>query len=154
MNNIIKKMFTVTGVQSLLEALDKISHENEEKDETIHELQTLLKFRTNENKSLYKEIDRLRKVIEIKDADRIELCKQVERYAKDIDIANNDYKKCYAENVRLAEENNQLKLRNKMLTKIGFNSIFGLNCGKNHWVYTDTDSIKAESEENKHDDNN
>ena len=124
----------------ILGVYDKLSHENEEKDKTIHELQTVLKFRTNENKSLYKEIDRLRKVIEIKDADRIELCKQVERYAKDIDIANNDYKKCYAENVRLSEENNQLKFRNKMLTKIGFNSIYGLNC------YTDTDSIKPESE--------
>lgn len=99
----------------LLNLCDKMRHENEEKDKTIHELQTVLKFRTNENKSLYKEIDRLRKVIEIKDADRIELCKQVERYAKDIDIANNDYKKCYAENIRLSEENNQLKFRNKTI---------------------------------------
>ena len=71
----------------ILGLYDKLSHENEEKDKTIHELQTVLKFRTNENKSLYKEINRLRKVIEIKDADRIELCKQVERYAKDIDNA-------------------------------------------------------------------
>lgn len=130
----------------LIEMLDKFSHQIEEKDETIHELQTVLKFRTNENKSLYKEINRLREVIEIKDADRIELCKQVERYAKDIDNANNDYKKCYAENVRLAEENNQLKFRNKMLTKIGLNSIYGIHCCKNHCVYTDTDSIKTESE--------
>ena len=142
----------------LIELLDKFSHQIEEKDETISELQTLVKFRTNENKSLYKEITRLREVIEIKDADRIELCKQVERYAKDIDNANNDYKKCYAENVRLAEENNQLKLRNKMLTKFGLNSIYGNPCYKNycvnsvygsycckkHCVYTDTDSIKSE----------
>ena len=103
----------------LLNLCDKMCHENEEKDETIHELQTVLKFRTNENKSLYKEIDRLRKVIEIKDA----------------------------EIVRLAEENNQLKLRNKMLTKIGRNSIYGISCYKNHCVYTDTDSIKVESED-------
>lgn len=130
----------------ILGLYDKLSHENEEKDKTIHELQTVLKFRTNENKSLYKEIERLRKVIEIKDADRIELCKQVERYAKDIDTANNDYKKCYAENIRLVEENNQLKLRNKMLTKVFSNSIYGGCCYKNHWVYTDTDSIKTESE--------
>ena len=81
---------------------------NEELEQTIAELKSELKYRTNENKSLYKEINRLREVIEIKDADRIELCKQVERYAKDIDNANNDYKKCYAENVRLAEENNYL----------------------------------------------
>lgn len=106
-------------VDKLFELYYKLAHRNEEIEQTIHELQTVLKFRTNENKSLYKEIDRLRKVIEIKDA----------------------------ENLRLAEENNQLKLRNKMLTKIGFNSIYGLNCGKNHWVYTDTDSIKSESEE-------
>ena len=130
----------------ILGLYDKLSHENEEKDKTIHELQTLVKFRTNENKSLYKEIDRLRKVIEIKDADRIELCKQVERYAKDIDNANNDYKKCYAENVRLSEENNQLKSRNKMLTKIGLNSIYGIHCCKNHCVYNDNDSVKSESE--------
>ena len=117
----------------LIEMLDKFSHQIEEKDETISELQTLLKFRTNENKSLYKEINRLREVIEIKDA----------------------------ENVRLAEENKQLKFRNKMLTKIGFNSIYGTHCYKNycvnsiygsycckkHWTYTDTDSIKPESEE-------
>ena len=49
----------------------------------------------------------------------------------------------------LCEENNQLKLRNKMLTKIGLNSIYGIHCCKNHCVYTDTDSIKSESEDNK-----
>ena len=131
----------------LLNLCDKMRHENEEKDKTIHELQTVLKFRTNENKSLYKELDRLRKVIEIKDAERIEL-------VKENTTLKNDYKKCYAENVRLSEENNQLKFRNKMLTKIGLNSIYGIHCCKNHCVYTDTDSIKSESEDNKHDDNN
>ena len=128
----------------------------EEQQETIHELQTLLKFRTNENKSLYKEINRLKELIKIKDNDRIEL-------VKENTTLKNDYKKCYDENVRLAKENNQLKFRNKMLTKIGFNSIYGTHCYKNycvnsvygsycckkHWTYTDTDSIKTESEDTK-----
>lgn len=115
-------------VDKLFELYYKLAHRNEELEQTIDELQTALKYRRNEN---------------------IELSKQVERYAKDIDNANNDYKKCYAENVRLAEENNQLKLRIKMLTKIGFNSIYGIHCHwcKDHWVYTDTDSIKTESVE-------
>ena len=134
----------------LIEMLDKFSHQIEEKDETISELQTLLKFRTNENKALYKEINRLKELIKIKDNERIEL-------VKENTTLKNDYKKCYAENVRLAEENNQLKLRNKMLTKIGFNSNYGSHCYKNycvnsvygsycckkHWDYTDTDSIKT-----------
>lgn len=130
----------------LIEMLDKFSHQIEEKDETISELQTLLKFRTNENKALYKEINRLRDVNEIKDADRNEL-------VKENTTLKNDYKKCYAENVRLSEENNQLKFRNKLLIKIGLNSIYGIHCHKNHCVYTDTDSIKTESEDDKHDNN-
>ena len=60
----------------LIEMLDKFSHQIEEKDETISELQTLLKFRTNENKSLYKEINRLREVIKIKDFNCIDLVKE------------------------------------------------------------------------------
>ena len=126
----------------LIEMLDKFSHQIEEKDETISELQTLLKFRTNENKSLYKENNRLHEVIKIKDSERIDL-------VKESTTLKNDYKKCYAENIRLSEENNQLKLRNKMLTKIGLNSVYGIHCHccKNHCVYTDTDSIKTESED-------
>lgn len=139
---------------NLIYKLDKMSHEIEEKDKTISELQTLVKFRTNENKSLYKEIDRLREVIEIKDADRIRLVEENKKLQRCLTIADNDYKKCYAENVRLSEENSQLKFRIKMLIKTGKNSVYGMNYCKNHWVYTDTDSIKTESEDNKHDSNN
>ena len=131
----------------LLNLCDKMCHENEEQQNTISELQTLLKFRTNENKSLYKEINRLKELIKINDNERIDL-------VKENTTLKNDYKKCYVENVRLSEENNQLKFRNKMLTKIGLNSIYGIHCCKNHCVYTDTDSIKEESEDNKHGNNN
>lgn len=96
---------------------------------------------------MQKEIERLHKVFDIKDEMRIEL-------VKENTTLKNDYKKCYAENVRLSEENKQLKFRNKMLINTGINSVYGINCCKNHWVYTDTDSIKSESEDNKHDSNN
>lgn len=133
-------------LDKLFELYYKLAHRNEEIEHTIEEqqkfigeLQTLLKFRTNENKSLYKEIERLKELIKNEDKELIEL-------VKENTTLKNDYKKCYAENVRLSEENNQLKLRIKMLTKIGFNSIYGIHYCKNHWVYTDTDSIKSESE--------
>lgn len=82
-------MFTISGVNGLLDLLDKFSHQIEDQDETIHELQTVLKFRTNENKELYKEINRLKEVIKIKDDERIELVE---------------------ENKNLKEENEKLKL--------------------------------------------
>ena len=131
----------------LIEMLDKFSHQIEEKDETINELQTELKYRTNENKALY--------------TDSRHLNKELEKATNEIKLLNNQID-------NLIEENKQLKFRNKMLTKIGFNSIYGTHCYKNycvnsvygsycckkHWAYTDTDSIKAESEDNKHGDNN
>ena len=151
----------------LLNLCDKLSHETDEQTETIKEqqekidnLQNELKYRTNENKALYTdsqqlnkelnglykdiekaktEINRLKMIIELKDDARVEL-------VKENTTLKNDYKKCYAENIRLYEENNQLKLRNKMLTKIGLNSIYGIHCCKNHCVYIDTDSIKSEGE--------
>lgn len=125
----------------------------EDQEETIHELQSVLKFRTNENKELYKENNRLKEVIKIKDDARIELVEENKKLKKCLTIADNDYKKCYAVNDltdivdELKKENNQLKSRNKMLTKIALNSIYGIHCCKNHCVYTDTDSIKSESED-------
>ena len=123
----------------LIEMLDKFSHQIEEKDETINELQTELKYRTNENKALY--------------TDSRHLNKELEKATNEIKLLNNQID-------NLIEENKQLKFRNKMLTKIGFNSIYGTHCYKNycvnsiygsycckkHWTYTDTDSIKSESE--------
>ena len=102
------------------------AHRNEELEMTIEELQNDLKQARNEIRLLNKQID------------------------------------------KLITENNSLKFRNKMLTKIGFNSIYGTHCYKNycvnsvygsyccknHCAYIDTDSIKSESEDTKHDDNN
>ena len=99
----------------------KSAHRNEELEQTIEELQNDLKQARNEIRLLNNQID------------------------------------------NLIEENKQLKFRNKMLTKIGFNSIYGTHCYKNycvnsvygsycckkHWTYTDTDSIKTESEDTK-----
>lgn len=117
---------------------------------------------------MQKEIERLHEVIDIKDNERIELVKEnkeLQRIINDLQSeltgATNDYKLAsYEISVlnkyidKLTTENNQLKLRNKMLTKIGLNSIYGIHCCKNHCVYTDTDSIKSESEEKTNDDNN
>lgn len=110
---------------------------------------------------MQKEIERLHDVIDIKDNERIELVKENKELQRKFDDTTNDYKLAsYEISVlnkyidKLTTENNQLKLRNKMLTKIGLNSIYGIHCCKNHCVYTDTDSIKTESEEKTNDDNN
>lgn len=102
-------MFTISGVNGLLDLLDKFSHQIEDCEETIHELQTALKFRTNENKELYKENNRLKEVIKIKDDARIELVEENKKLKRCLTIADNDYKKCYAKNISLAEENNILR---------------------------------------------
>lgn len=94
------------------------AHRNEELEQTIEELQNDLKQAQNEIKLLNKQIDRHITAV------------------NDLTDIIDDIKK----------ENNQLKFRNKMLTKIVLNSIYGIHCCKNHCVYTDTDSIKSESE--------
>lgn len=76
LKNMRDKMYTFSGVNGLLDLLDKFSHQIEDQDNTIHELQSVLKFRTNENKELYKEINRLKEVIKINDDERIELVKE------------------------------------------------------------------------------
>lgn len=70
----------------------------------------------------------------------------IEELQNDLKQAQNEIKLLNKQIDNLITENNQLKLQNKMLTKIGLNSIYGINCCKNHCVYTDTDSIKSESE--------
>lgn len=84
-----------------------------------------------------------------------ELEQTIEELQNDLKQAQNEIKLLNKQIDNLIEENKQLKLRNKMLTKIGFNSIYGINCYKNycvnsiygsycyknHCVYTDTDSI-------------
>lgn len=110
---------------------------------------------------MQKEIERLTDLIEIKDDANIDLVEENKELQRKFDDTTNDYKLAsYEISVlnkyidKLTTENNQLKLRNKMLTKIGLNSIYGIHCCKNHCVYTDTDSIKTESEEKTNDDNN
>ena len=75
-----------------------------------------------------------------------ELEQTIEERQNDLKQAQNEIKLLNKQIDNLIEENKQLKFRNKMLTKIGFNSIYGSHCYKNHCVYTDTDSIKSESE--------
>ena len=96
-----------------------------------------------------------------------ELLQIVSEMQNDLNQACNEIRLLNKQIDKLIEENNQLKLRNKLLTKIGFNSIYGTHCYKNycvnsvygsycyknHCVYTDTDSIKSESEDDKHDNN-
>lgn len=132
---------------------DKLSHENEEQQQTIDELQTVLKFRTNENKELYKEINRLKEVIKIKDDERIELVEENKELQRKFDDTTNDYKMAsYEISVlnkyidKLTIENNELKCRLKILNKAFLNSIYGIT----GTIYADTDSIK----ETKNNDSN
>lgn len=66
-----------------------------------------------------------------------ELLQIVSEMQNDLNQACNEIRLLNKQIDKLIEENKQLKLRNKMLTKIGLNSIYGLNCCKNHCVYTD-----------------
>ena len=89
-----------------------------------------------------------------------ELEMTIEELQNDLKQAQNEIKLLNKQIDNLIEENNQLKFQNKMLTKIGLNSIYGnpcyknycvnsiygSHCYKNHCVYTDTDSIKSENE--------
>lgn len=70
----------------------------------------------------------------------------IEELQNDLKQAQNEIKLLNKQIDNLITENNQLKLQNKMLIKIGLNSVYGIHCCKNHCFYTDTDSIKAESE--------
>ena len=88
----------------------------EDQEETIHELQSVLKFRNNENKELYKENNRLKEVIKIKDDARIELVEENKKLKKCLTIADNDYKKCYAVN-DLTDIVDELKNKNNMLCR-------------------------------------
>ena len=83
-----------------------------------------------------------------------ELEMTIEELQNDLKQARNEIRLLNKQIDKLITENNQLKFQNKMLIKIGLNSVYGLHCCKNHCVYTDTDSIKSESEDNKHDGNN
>lgn len=69
-----------------------------------------------------------------------ELLQIVSEMQNDLNHAQNEIKLINKQIDNLIEENKQLKLRNKMLTKIDLNSIYGIHCCKNHCVYTDTDS--------------
>ena len=62
--------------KDLLDLCIIFAHQIEDQEQTIEELRTELKYRKNENKNL-------------------QSC---------LKIAENDYKKCYAENIRLAEK--------------------------------------------------
>lgn len=146
----------------------KQAHRNEELEQTIEELeQTNVRLSHKIEKQnqkiddMQKEIERLTDLIEIRDDANIDLVEENKELQRKFDDTTNDYKLAsYEISVlnkyidKLTTENNQLKLRNKMLTKIGLNSIYGIHCCKNHCVYTDTDSIKTESEEKTNDDNN
>lgn len=77
----------------------------------------------------------------------------IEELQNDLKQAQNEIKLLNNQTDKLIAENNQLKLLNKMLTKIVLNSIYGIHCCKNHCVYTDTDSIKTERDGDKHDNN-
>lgn len=142
----------------------------EDKEKTIHELQSVLKFRTNENKELYKENNRLKEVIKIKDDARIELVEENKKLKKCLTIADNDLQQATNEvsilNRQLDRQNNavndlsdivdtshkviddlktenkELKFKLKMLTKVYMNSIYGITATD----YTDTDSIKETTE--------
>lgn len=83
-----------------------------------------------------------------------ELEQTIEELQNDLKQSQNEIKLLNKQIDKLITENNHLKFRNKMLINTGINSVYGINCCKNHWVYTDTDSIKSESEDNKHDSNN
>lgn len=120
MKNIFNNMFTITGVNSLLEKLDKFSHQIEEQDETINELQTELKYRKNENIRLAEENNKLQNDLQ-------QTVNEVKLLNKQID--------------KLKTENNDLRLRHKMFKRTLLNSWYGSFC------YTDTDSIKSESED-------
>ena len=107
----------------ILGLCDKLSHENEEKDETIDELQCKLNAAVNANKSfikrmakqareinaLYKEleqqkteINRLKMVIELNDDARVELVKENKNLRRNIEYLCN-------ENVRLRHELNEVQ---------------------------------------------
>lgn len=141
--NMSDKMFTFSGVNGLLDLLDKFSHQIEEQGETIEDLQ--------------KEIKRLHKVFDIKDSERVKLVKENKELKSEIrflNLQNNSQKgliinlndgfnnltellaKRTAENAEIDEENKVLKLKIKMMTKNKLNHIYGTT------VYTDTDSIK------------
>ena len=62
--------------KDLLDLCIIFAHKIEDQEQTIEELRTELKYRKNENKNL-------------------QSC---------LKIAENDYKKCYVENIRLAEK--------------------------------------------------
>ena len=74
----------------ILGLCDKLSHENEEKDETIHELQTLLKFRTNENKELYTDIQQLNKKFNRLYKDNEKQSIEINHLYKDLEKANTE----------------------------------------------------------------
>ena len=73
-----------------------------------------------------------------------ELEQTIEELQNDLKQAQNEIKLLNNQIDKLIAENEQLKFRNKMLIKIGLNSIYGIHCCKNHCVYTDTDSIKTD----------
>lgn len=81
-------------ISDLLCLCDKLSHRVDEQNETIEYYQ--------------KEIKRLHQVFDIKDSARVELVKENKKLKSCLTIAENDYKNCYAENIRLAEKNNNL----------------------------------------------
>ena len=126
----------------ILGLCDKLSHENEEKDETIHELQSLLKFRTNENKSLYtevselkKEIERLTELFDIRNGVCIDLVEEIKELQSKLSNSKND----------LQQATNKIKLLNNQIDNLQRN--IGYLCEENTRLRHELNEVK------KHDGN-
>ena len=92
----------------ILGLCNKLSHENEEKDETIHELQTVLKFRTGENNDLKKEIERLTELVDIRDDVCIDIVEEIKELQTELSDSKND----------LQQATNEIKLLNNQIDKL------------------------------------
>ena len=111
------------NINELLFLNDLLAHKIDDQLETINCLQ-------EENKKLHAELTDSK---------------------NDLKQAVNEIKLLNKQIDKLIAENNDLRLKNKMLTKIGLNSYYEIYACKKHCCYADTDSIK---EINDNDDNN
>ena len=108
----------------------KLSHENEEKDETIHELQTVLKFRTGENNDLKKEIDRLTELVDIRDDVCIDLVEEIKELQTELTGSKND----------LQQATNEIKLLNNQIGNLQRN--VGYLCEENIRLRHELNEVK------------